>query len=297
MSGREAAAALAALADDVPPRSPCEREEPALPPAREVRSRPGSRDRAPVVLSSREPPSVRFDGVTYTYSARHRPALHDVSFDLAPGATVALVGASGAGKTTLAHVLLGFLAPQAGAVFAGDLNLADADLDVWRSRLAWVPQRPWLFAGTVLDNLLLARPGASAADVRRAIERADADDMIARFPRGLETPVGDRGERLSGGELQRLALARAFLRDAPLLVLDEPMAHLDPEHAGAVQDALRRLRAGRTVLLIAHRPDAAREADTVVLLDRGRVVRVSAPAVLPAPREETPQCLEYGRTA
>ena len=244
-----------------------------------------------------QPPAIRFDHVTVTYPGRTRPALDDVSFEIAPGATVALIGPSGAGKSTLAHVVLGFLLPQAGRVFAGELTLPAADADPWRSRIAWVPQRPYVFGGTVLDNLLLARPGASAAEVRRAVEQAEAGDMIRRLPRGLDTPVGDRGERLSGGELQRLALARAFLKDAPVLVLDEPTAHLDPAHDTAIRQTLRRLRAGRTVLRIAHRIETASDADLVVRLEGGRVVDAGAPDVVLRAGRRPPPDLRYGRPA
>jgi ATP-binding cassette subfamily C protein CydD len=287
MAGSEAAADLAATTGTAPEREGAGAVQPAAarpprPPsgvltvhgvARPAPSSPGGRPPS-------QPPSISFDGVTVTHPGRIRPALDDVSLEIAPGATVAIVGPSGAGKSTLTHVLMGFLRPDAGRVVLGELTLPAADAYTWRSRIAWVPQRPYVFGGTVRDNLLLARPGASAAEVRRAVEQAEAADMIRRLPRGLDTPVGDRGERLSGGELQRLALARAFLKDAPVLVLDEPTAHLDPAHDAAIRQTLRRLRAGRTVLRIAHRIETACEADLVVRMEGGRVIAAGAPEVV-----------------
>ena len=205
--------------------------------------------------------------------------LDGVDLELPPGQTVALVGPSGSGKSTVAALLLGFAEPSAGRLTVGGVDLAACDLRAWRAELAWVPQRPTLFRGTVADNVRLGDAGASLARVRAALELAGADDLVRRLPDGLATVVGDGGRPLSAGERQRLALARAFLRDAPLAILDEPTANLDPESAELVADAVERLSVGRTVLLIAHAPELAALADHVVELRAGRIATPVAEAV------------------
>jgi len=150
--------------------------------------------------------------------------------------------------------------------------LTATSMVTWRQRVAWVPQRPHLFHGTLLDNLRLARPGASLGDIDRALSNAHASGFVAALPHGLDTPIGERGARLSGGQAQRIALARAFLKDAPFLVLDEPTSHVDPDTEASIRDAIARLRVGRTALLIAHQLATAAAADAVVVMDGGRVV-------------------------
>lgn len=228
------------------------------------------------------PPAVRFDDVRFGYDGGARPALRGASFELPPGRMTALVGASGAGKSTVARLLLRFLDAESGRILADGTDLASLDPDAWRSQIAWVPQRPHLFHGSLADNLRLARPGATDADLRRAAADAGLDALLSRMPRGLDTAVGDRGQRLSGGEAQRLALARAFLRDAPLLILDEPTSFLDAESESLIRAAIDRLAAGRTTLLIAHRLNTVRSASQVVVLDAGRVVEAGPPADLAA---------------
>jgi ATP-binding cassette subfamily C protein CydD len=152
----------------------------------------------------------------------------------------------------------------------------------WRARVAWVPQRPRLFHGTLRDNVALARPRATDAELEEAAARARLDAVLRALPRGWETPVGEAGERLSGGEARRVALARAFLKDAPVLVLDEPTAQLDPETEAAVVDAVGELRQGRTVLLVAHRLTTVAAADRVALVARGRVIEEGTPRELAA---------------
>lgn len=225
-------------------------------------------------------PAIRFDRVTFAYG--DRPALHACSFTLAPGSRVALVGATGAGKSTVATLLLRFAEPQQGGIWVGDARLADLDLAQWRNQVAWVPQHPQLFQGTVLDNLRVARPDASMADVRAAAEAANAHAFITALPQGYATPIGEQGVRLSGGQRQRLALSRAFLKDAPLLLLDEATAHLDAENARLIRDAIARLTTGRTVVSIAHRLELAASADQVIVLEQGRVVEMGAHADLMA---------------
>lgn len=216
---------------------------------------------------SEVPESVRLEleGVTVRHAGRAEPSLDAMSLTVEPGETVALVGPSGAGKSTLLDVVLGFAAPQeGGSVRVGGRPFAALDLEAWRSRIAWVPQRPYLFAGTIAENVRLARPGASDAAVREALRDAGADGFVSGLPQGLDTPLGEDGAGLSAGQRQRLALARGFLADRPVLLLDEPTAALDGETEAGVVDAVRRLAAGRTVLLVAHRPALLAVADRVV---------------------------------
>ncbi|MFD7241413.1 thiol reductant ABC exporter subunit CydD [Streptomyces massasporeus] len=225
--------------------------------------------------------ALAFEGVTVRYPGRSADAVANVSFGVEPGETVALVGPSGAGKSTLLSVLLGFVRPAEGRVRVGDVDLADADLQQWRSRIAWVPQRPHLYAGTIGENVRLARPGADDDSVRRALRDAGALDFVDALPEGVDTALGEDGAGLSAGQRQRLALARAFLADRPVLLLDEPTAALDGTTEAEVVAAVRRLAAGRTVLLVVHRPALLEVADRVVRLEEPEttaVLRV-APAV------------------
>ncbi|MFD5637978.1 thiol reductant ABC exporter subunit CydD [Streptomyces sp. NPDC127077] len=218
---------------------------------------------------------IVFDGVTVRYPGRSTDAVSDVSFTVGLGETVALVGPSGVGKSTLLNVLLGFVEPTAGHVRAGGADLADADLAEWRSRIAWVPQRPHLYAGSIAENVRLARPDADDAALRTALADAGAAEFVDALPAGADTVLGEDGAGLSAGQRQRLALARAFLADRPVLLLDEPTAALDGATEAEVVAAVRRLAVGRTVLLVVHRPALLDVAD--------RVVRLEA-AVVGAPR-------------
>jgi ATP-binding cassette, subfamily C, bacterial CydD len=215
---------------------------------------------------------VRFDDVVVTYDDGSRTALAGCSLQIPQGQTVALVGPTGAGKTTVANVLLRFVDPEHGRVTVGGVALSELDPAQWRTRVAWVPQQASLFHGTVADNLLLARPDASDDDLVAASIAANAHGFVTALPDGYATPVGEGGARLSGGERQRLALARAFLRDAPFVILDEPTSHLDRESETLVLEAASRLMRDRTVLVIAHRPEPVAGADVVVTLRAGRVV-------------------------
>ncbi|MDX3802125.1 thiol reductant ABC exporter subunit CydD [Streptomyces sp. AK04-3B] len=210
---------------------------------------------------------LAFEGVTVRYPGRTADAVSRTSFAVRPGETVALVGPSGAGKSTLLNTLLGFVRPAEGRVLAGGVDLAEADLEQWRSRVAWVPQRPHLFAGTIAENVRLARPDADDADVRRALADAGALEFVDALPAGAGTVLGEDGAGLSAGQRQRLALARAFLADRPVLLLDEPTAALDGETEAGIVSAVRRLAAGRTVLLVVHRPALLAVADRVVRLE------------------------------
>jgi thiol reductant ABC exporter CydD subunit len=221
---------------------------------------------------------IRLDGVSFAYPTRNALVLDDVDLELRPGETLALVGSSGSGKSTIASLVLGLAEPTSGRVLVGSLDLADCDAAAWRAGIAWVPQRPTVFRGTVAENIRLGL-SASTERVVAAATLAGADHFVRELPEGYETLVGDGGRPLSAGERRRLALARAFLRDAPLVVLDEPTADLDPASAAVVAEAIERLRHGRTILLVAHRPELAARADRIVRLEGGRI---QAPAVAAA---------------
>ncbi|WP_251094114.1 thiol reductant ABC exporter subunit CydD [Streptomyces sp. Caat 7-52] len=211
--------------------------------------------------------AVSFEGVGVRYPGRSTDAVTGVSFSVAPGETVALVGPSGAGKSTLLSVLLGFVRPTEGRVRIGGADLAGLDLAEWRSRIAWVPQRPHLYAGSITENVRLARPEADDDAVRRALRDAGALGFVEALPEGADTVLGEDGAGLSAGQRQRLALARAFLADRPVLLLDEPTAALDGATEAEVVAAVRRLAAGRTVLLVVHRPALLGVTDRVVRLE------------------------------
>ncbi|MEV7994239.1 thiol reductant ABC exporter subunit CydD [Streptomyces sp. NPDC086077] len=232
---------------------------------------------------TRTPPAgaLSFEGVTVRYPGRATDALSDVTFTVAPGETVALVGPSGAGKSTSLNALLGFVRPAEGRVRIGGVDLAEVDLAQWRSRIAWVPQRPHLFAGTITENVRLARPDADDTAVARALGDAGALAFVEALPQGADTVIGEDGAGLSAGQRQRLALARAFLADRPVLLLDEPTAALDGETEAAVVEAVGRLVAGRTVLLVVHRPALLRVADRVVRLDEADRARRLGEALSP----------------
>ena len=233
--------------------------------------------------------AIRFVDVCYAYDDGHRPALHNFSLEMLPGEKVALVGPSGAGKSTVAHLLLRFIEPDRGTITFNNASLAELSPTAWRARVAWVPQHPYLFHASVLENLRLAWPDAAHKDVLDAVHRAHAHDFIEALPRNYDTVIGERGARLSGGQAQRLALARAFLavqgcvatgRDDPLLILDEATANLDPEHESAIQHSIERLLRGRTALIIAHRLTTVTRADRIVVMDRGSIVETGTHTVL-----------------
>ena len=225
---------------------------------------------------------IRFEGVSLAYEDGARPALHDVSFEIAPGQRVALVGASGSGKTTIANLLLRFLQPDAGRITVDGSDLSALPVEGWRERLAWVSQSSYLFNTTIAENIRFSRPDATQEQIEAAAKAARADEFIDRLPDGYQTPCGEGGLRLSGGQAQRIALARALLRDAPLLILDEPTSQLDPEGEAEIIRALANLPPGRTVLLITHRLSMTVDADRIILLDGGRVVEQGTHAELMA---------------
>ncbi len=222
---------------------------------------------------------IRLNGVTAAYPGRHGPALDGVSLTIAPRDRVVLTGPSGAGKSTLLALLLRFITPTAGTIeLAGgrtDGDVADGDvaaIDIrqWRAQIAWVPQQPYLFTGTAADNIALGRASASRDAICRAARLAGAADFISELPAGYDTPLGERGLRLSAGQRQRIALARAFLRDAPLLLLDEPVAHLDPVSARLIRTAIDTALADRTVILVSHREGWADGGGRVIRLEQGK---------------------------
>jgi ATP-binding cassette, subfamily C, bacterial CydD len=214
--------------------------------------------------------TVRLESVSFAYPERPALVLAGLDLELFPGETVALLGESGSGKSTVAALLLALAEPTLGRVDVGGVDLASCDPREWRRQIAWLPQRPTLFRGTVADNVRLGDPDASDEAVRTAARLAGAAAFVERLPRGYDTVVGDGGRPLSAGETQRVALSRAFLRDSPLVILDEPTANLDPESAELVGAAIERLRADCTILLITHSADAARRADRIVTLVGGR---------------------------
>ena len=225
-------------------------------------------------------PAVELVDVRFTYPGRTRPALDGVSLSVPVGGTVALVGPSGAGKTTVANLLLRFWDPQAGVVRLLGHDLREYTLDDLRRRVALVAQDTYLFNDTLRANIMLARPGATENALADALERAALTETVTALPDGLDTVVGERGARLSGGQRQRVAIARAFLKNAPVLVLDEATSHLDAVSEMAVRDALDRLARDRTTLVIAHRLSTVRDADAIVVFDEGRVTEVGRHAEL-----------------
>ena len=218
--------------------------------------------------------AVTFRNVSFAYDPT-QPVLEDVSFEVPPGARVAVVGATGAGKTTLVSLLTRFYDPSAGAILLDGVDLRDYRLADLRDQFAIVLQEPVLFSTSIAENIAYGRPGANDGAISRAAQAAGAHDFIVRLPRGYRTPVGERGMQLSGGERQRIALARAFLKDAPLLILDEPTSSVDVRTESAILEAMDRLMRGRTAFLITHRQNALATCDVRLQLERGRLIEAT----------------------
>ena len=217
-------------------------------------------------------PEVTFEGVNYAYSGGRRPALHDLSFTLNAGETLGLVGPSGAGKSTIVWSMLRFFDPQNGRILLGGLNIRDIPLAQLRDQVAVVTQDTYLFHGTVADNLRFGGPNATEDQLIAAARSANAHEFISHLPQGYDTIVGERAVRLSGGQKQRIAIARALLKDAPILVLDEALSSVDAENEAVIQEALDNLMEGRTTLIIAHRLSSVVKADRIIVLEDGRLV-------------------------
>jgi ATP-binding cassette subfamily B protein len=239
------------------------------------RLRAVEKEPVPVTDGSRAIPSdstLRFEHAHFTYPGRSVAAIDNVSFDVELGSTVALVGASGAGKSTVASLLLRFWDPQRGRITLGGTDLRELRLDDLRQHIALVAQDTYLFNDTLEANIRLAGGDASQADVRRALERAALGEFVDRLPEGLATRVGERGVQLSGGQRQRIAIARAFLKDAPILILDEATSHLDTISEQQIRAALEEWMVRRTSIVIAHRLSTIRNADTILVMEHGKVI-------------------------
>jgi subfamily B ATP-binding cassette protein MsbA len=232
----------------------------------EIRERPGAHALA------RGEGVIRLENVGFSYRADAPPALSGVSFEARRGETIALVGPSGGGKSTILNLIPRFYDPTEGRILIDGDDVRDVTLKSLREQIALVTQEPFLFDDTVRANIAYAQPDANPAAVERAAREAAAHDFIMALPEGYDTQVGEAGTRLSGGQRQRIAIARAFLKDAPILLLDEATSALDTESEAQVQAALKRLMAGRTTILIAHRLSTVRGADRIYVLDKGRIV-------------------------
>lgn len=223
---------------------------------------------------------ISFQDVHSAYDDGGRLALNGITFDIKPGTKLALVGPSGAGKSTVINLLLGFIQPDKGEITVNGISLNRLNQEEWRKNIAFVPQSPHLFYGTVADNIKLGSQAATLPEIEAAARAAGAHDFITMLPDGYQTVVGEGGRGLSGGERQRLAIARAFLRDARFIILDEATASLDPHSEEIIEQAIQRLMSGRTVLIVAHRLTTVTRADSIVVLEQGRVAECGKHAEL-----------------
>lgn len=239
----------------------------ASPPAQVLGGRPAS---------SKLGFQIEFRDVCYAYDNGERPSLRGVTLDVLGGRKTALVGPTGSGKSTIAYLLLRFMQPQEGEITVDGLPFESFELHAWRQQIAWVPQIPYLFQASIIENIRFGNQDADFGRVVRAAEQAQIHEFVQSLPQGYRTNIGERGVRLSGGQAQRLALARAFLKDAPFMILDEPSANLDPASEALLQEAIDRLLENRTALIIAHRLHTVYQADQIVVLSDGRVVEHGA---------------------
>src|SRR3989442_1314591 len=215
--------------------------------------------------------AIAFRNISFAYG-KDRPVLHDISFNIEPGTRLGIAGASGAGKRPLISLLTRFYDPTAGAIFLNGIDLRDFRLEDLRRQFAVVPQDPGLFSASIAENIAYARPGVRQAEIIAAAQAANAHEFIVRLPQAYDTQVGERGAQLSGGQRQRIAIARAFLKDSPVIILDEPTSAVDAEAEAAIVEAIRRLMRGRTVILITHRPRLLERCTALIVLENGRVV-------------------------
>jgi ATP-binding cassette subfamily C protein CydD len=215
---------------------------------------------------------LEFQDVSYRYPGRENNALQGISFQFETHQQIALVGASGAGKTTISSLLLRFIEPECGSIVLNKKNIQEIPLADWRRQIAWVPQRPYLFNDKIIENIRIAKPTAKLEEIREAAGHACLDDFIQALPEKYDTRVGEHGLRLSGGQAQRLALARAFLKNAPILILDEPTSQLDPELELLLETATKQLCKNRTVMVIAHRIPTVINADQILVVEDGKIV-------------------------
>lgn len=215
---------------------------------------------------------IEFRDVKFSYEEGREKSLEGVSFQIERGQKAALVGVSGAGKTTIVNLLMRFAAPESGEILVDGVDLQSLDVDVWRNQTAFVSQSPMIFYGTLGDNLRFGKPEASEEELNEAIEKARLGSFVDSLPDGVDTGIGERGFRLSGGQAQRLAVARAILKDAPFMILDEPTANLDPKNEKELQASLKALMKGRTVLVVAHRLTTVLDADKIFVVNEGRIV-------------------------
>jgi ATP-binding cassette subfamily C protein CydD len=231
---------------------------------------PGKLDLQPGTASSQP---IIVENLSFTFPGSARPAIDGISCTLSPGTVTALTGPSGAGKSTFLNLLLRFIEPGTGSLKLGSVPVREFGQEAWYRNIAWVPQHPFLFNTTIRENLLMARPGATNEQIEISLRQAGLLEMVNSLPEGLGTMIGEEGARLSGGEAQRLSLARAFLKDAPILLLDEPTSHTDPILEARLRTAMAELMRGRTVVMIAHRLESIRNADRILVLDGGRIIQ------------------------
>ncbi len=222
-------------------------------------------------LSHSAPPIIQFKDVSFTYPQNAIPAIHKINCEIKPGAFTAIVGPTGAGKTTFAHLILGYLRSKNGQILINNMPLYQVDPEDWSKSLAYVPQHPHFFQGTILQNLMMANPGAEMDKVIHATREAGAHHFIEKLPNGYHTQLNENAVNLSGGEKQRLAIARAFLKDAPVLILDEPTSNLDPESEQLISEAMERITKNRSTLVIAHRLNTVRRADNILVFNNGEI--------------------------
>ncbi|NTV05637.1 MAG: thiol reductant ABC exporter subunit CydD [Chlorobiaceae bacterium] len=216
---------------------------------------------------------ILFTDVSYTYPGGSQPALNGINAVIPAGKTTAIIGPSGAGKSTLINLLLRFQEPGEGSITLDGNPIQAIPLDDWHKQISWVPQHPYLFNATLRENILLARPEASAEEMENALKKTGLSTFISSLPQGLETIIGEQGARLSGGEAQRVALARAFLKNATLLILDEPTSHTDPELEAALRSSIQDLKKGKTTVIIAHRLETIRSAEQIIVISQGKITQ------------------------